>query len=120
MAKFIINSFGLIVFILLVGCSGKVQNYESNQKEPTIGDWVILQISTDPQGFHPTNTTDAISQELQKYVYQTLLYQNLKDFQLYPYLAKSLPELSRNGGKMVQNLQLRMLNLLLKSLKIPK
>jgi peptide/nickel transport system substrate-binding protein len=97
MAKFIINSFGLIVFILLVGCSGKVQNYESNQKEPTIGDWVILQISTDPQGFHPTNTTDAISQELQKYVYQTLLYQNLKDFQLYPYLAKSLPELSKNG-----------------------
>ena len=97
MAKFIKNSFGLIVFILLVGCSSKVQNYESNQKEPTIGDWVILQISTDPQGFHPTNTTDAISQELQKYVYQTLLYQNLKDFQLYPYLAKSLPELSKNG-----------------------
>jgi peptide/nickel transport system substrate-binding protein len=97
MAKFIKNSFGLIVFILLVGCSGKVQNYESNQKEPTIGDWVILQISNDPQGFHPTNTTDAISQELQKYVYQTLLYQNLKDFQLYPYLAKSLPELSKNG-----------------------
>lgn len=88
---------GVISLLILIGCNGKLQNYESNQKEPSIGDWVILQISSDPQGFHPTNTTDATSQELQKYVYQTLLYQNLKDFQLYPMLAKSLPEVSKDG-----------------------
>ncbi len=89
--------FGLIGLIFLIGCNGNVQNYESSQKEPQIGDWVVLQISNDPQGFHPTNTNDATSQELQKYVYQTLLYQNLKDFQLYPMLAKSLPEVSNDG-----------------------
>lgn len=83
--------------LYLLSCSNNIQNYESNQKEPTIGDWVIIQIANDPQGFHPTNTTDATSQELQKYVYQTLLYQNLKDFQLYPFLAKSLPEVSKDG-----------------------
>lgn len=94
--KFNLN-LGIIGLLILIGCNGKLQNYESNQKEPSIGDWVILQISNDPQGFHPTNTTDATSQELQKYVYQTLLYQNLKDFQLYPMLAKSLPEVSKDG-----------------------
>ncbi len=97
MKKLILNGSILSLLLHLISCGGNIQNYESSQKEPSIGDWVVLQISNDPQGFHPTNTSDAISQELQKYVYQTLLYQNLKDFQLYPMLAKSLPEVSKDG-----------------------
>jgi len=97
MSKFNLKIIILGFIVVLTGCNGNVQNYESNQKEPSIGDWVVLQISSDPQGFHPTNTTDATSQELQKYVYQTLLYQNLKDFQLYPMLANGLPEVSQDG-----------------------
>lgn len=87
----------ILIIFFAIGCETQTTNYESSQKDPSIGDWVVLQISSDPQGFHPTNTTDATSQELQKYVYQSLLYQDLKDFQLYPFLAKAIPQPQDQG-----------------------
>jgi peptide/nickel transport system substrate-binding protein len=90
-------------FLGLVGCNGggsSSTDYQSSQKEPSFGDWVIIHMSNDPDRLNPTNSRMVGATYIKALIHTTLLYQNPSDGNNYPYLAKSLPDISADGMRM--------------------
>jgi len=90
-------------FISLVACNGggsSNTDYQSSQKEPSFGDWVVIHMANDPDRLNPTNSRMVGATYIKALMHTTLLYQNPSDGNNYPYLAKALPEISADGMRM--------------------
>jgi peptide/nickel transport system substrate-binding protein len=74
-------------------------NNESNMPsavdtaEAVTGDWVVIREMSDPEKMNPIVSNDATADEIQSYVFETLLNQDKVTYELIPYLA-DLPEVS--------------------------
>jgi peptide/nickel transport system substrate-binding protein len=89
--------------ILIAGCGSKkdtkTDNKTENQVAPVdtqnaaIGDWVVIRELSDPDKLNPIVSTSANADEIQTYIFETLLNQDRITYDLYPLLT-DLPEVS--------------------------
>ncbi len=97
-------ALSLLFFLAANGCGSKNNNSTSeNSVDTTLytvdtagavdGDWLIIREIADAQGLSTLTTSDASSQEMQSYMYETLNNVDPVSFELIPYLAE-LPVIS--------------------------
>lgn len=93
-----LGSAALTVF-LLAGCSrqneeaassSRAQPLSANDQQPVAGDWVVQQISTDPDTLNPVTGQDAVGQMIDyPNIFETLLTMDNYTLKLKPQLAES-------------------------------
>lgn len=95
----------LLVFSLwIISCGGKGTKQTSTGEYvlpsvdtagAVVGDWVIQRELADPQKLNPVTVLDATGQELSYYIFERLLWAaDRTNFELFPWLAESLPAVS--------------------------
>lgn len=96
----------LPVAVYLTGCgndnttTGDNQvSYQSDQKDPVKGDWVIVHHNSDPDGLNPVTYRSAESSYIISQMFQSLLEITPDSFAIAPLLAKSRPVVSEDGMK---------------------
>lgn len=94
----------LFLFVSIVGLMScnkakKPQKgeYQTTQKEPSFGDWVIIGIITEPDNLNPFMGVSAYSMYIQPLLYQSLTVIDNITTEEKPLLAETLPVVSEDG-----------------------
>ncbi len=105
--------FAVIVVLILTGailngCGGKDDKKTSDNKTgdnqvgaadtagAINGDWVVIRELSDPDKLNPMVSTSANADEIESYIFETLLNQDKVTYDLYPLLS-DLPEVSADN-----------------------
>ena len=109
--KFLVLAIFALALTFMFSSCGRQKNEESKNTEtnnietplmpPDIdgavsGDWVIQQELADAEKLNPLVSNDATATEIDNYIFDGLLDVNRETYELYPVLAKTLPEVSED------------------------
>jgi len=102
----------LPALFFMIGCGGEggdaTTGGNDGPSKTEYKDQCIIHALSDPEGLHPTNTSDAGATQIKRSMFQHLLDYDFETAELIPVLAKSLPSVTKtDDGGMIIDYELR-------------
>lgn len=95
----------ILPFLLIASCGDKTEvkvadvNPAVSKEEaakPVTGDWLVYHQLSDPEQLNPLTSSDAVSSDINGFIFEALLTRDPRTLEIQPYIAEARPEISKD------------------------